>query len=228
MRRARPDIGGALMGLRVVLNRLSSVAGFEAEHALVRLAIGQLETLVGQGPKRLSDKLSDKPKAVPGQARLLPSEISSQSANLSDSDDLDSDADAASDARSSLVGQDEERLSDKPKGQAKLIASLAGCWDGVGGVSTSGSMRSRIGEVLPLIAKLAAERCVDPTALFQRTCDRFKADPVVQSKRFGLRVLLSQVEQWVDDVKPPPPSGPSAIVSPARRLLNPAPKESAS
>lgn len=228
MRRQKADVGGALMGLRVVLARLSSATGFEAEHALVRLAIGQLETLVGQGPKRLSDKLSDKLKTTPGQARLLHSEISSLSANLSYSDDLDSEADAASDARSSLVGQEAEGLSDKPKGQAKLIASLAGCWDGVGGVSTSGSMRSRIGEVLPLIAKLAAERGVEPVALFQRTCNRFKADPVVQSKRFGLRVLLSQVDQWVDDVKPPPPSGAApAMVSPARRLLNPPTKAGA-
>jgi hypothetical protein len=104
-----------------------------------------------------------------------------------------------------------------------LIAALAGCWDGVGGVSTSGSMRSRIGEVLPLIAKLADARSLDPQQLFQRACDRFKADPVVKAKRFGLRVLLSQLEQWVDDAPAMPTASgaPPAIVSPARRLLNP-------
>jgi hypothetical protein len=84
-------------------------------------------------------------------------------------------------------------------------------------------------ERLPLIEKLAAERGLAPLVLFQRACDRFKADPSIAGKRLKTaRVLLSQLENWVDDVKPPPPSGPPAIVSPARRLLNPAPKESAS
>ena len=180
-------------------------------------------TSVGQALDSLSDKRWTNPYHGTDTPRLLNSEISSSSEFLSDLELLDSEAAAESDAREgnglsdkqsdkeeSLVGQALgqthgqtlgqalDKMSDKRPGQA-LLSALAGCWDGVGGVSTSGSMRSRIAEVVPQLELLARNRGVDPVALFSAAVSRFKADPVTRSRRFGLRVLLSQLEQWCDD-----------------------------
>lgn len=108
-------------------------------------------------------------------------------------------------------------------------AALANCWDGIGGLGCNGATRAAMVERLPLIEKLATERGVAPLVLFQRACDRFKADPSIAGKRLKTaRVLLDQLENWVDDVKPPPLNGaPPAVVSPARRLLNPPTKAGA-
>lgn len=99
------------------------------------------------------------------------------------------------------VGQQVDRA-----GGHASAARLAGCWDGVGGVSTSGSQRARIGEATPLIERLAKERGITPVALFDGACRRFKADPGLKAKKMcTLPVLLSQLEQWADD-----PNGPAA------------------
>jgi hypothetical protein len=159
-------------------------------------------------------------------ARASSSEISS---SPQDSEDLDEDEskrearpELASNALGLTAGRNIGLDAGLKPGQHTSGAALANCWDGIGGLGCNGEVRALMVERLPLIEKLAAERGLAPLVLFQRACDRFKADPSIAGKRLKTaRVLLSQLEK-------PPPSGPPAIVSPARRLLNPAPKESAS
>jgi hypothetical protein len=166
-------------------------------------------------------------------ARASLSEISS---SPQDSEGLDSEKRESREARPlsrPVAGQQlDGNAGQLDAGRAGRIrnAALAGCWDGVGGVSTGGSMRARIGEAVPLIERLARERGVDPVELFQGACDRFKRDEALKAKRMcTLPVLLSQLEQWVDEAPaiPAASGAPPAIVSPARKLLNPPTKAGA-
>jgi hypothetical protein len=223
---ARTDAAASLVEL--VLARLSAAGGWEAESKALERALG----LLGQSAEshRKQRQRDAKRPGTSHAGQPLDSGSSAASAgssSLSDSDALAPEEKEKREARPlsrpPVTGQQVDRAGGQSTGQLRN-AILAGCWDGVGGVSTSGSQRARIGEAAPLLERLARERGVDPVVLFQRACDRFKADASLKAKRMStLPVLLSQLEQWVDDAPPAPasPGAPVPVVSPARRLLNP-------
>lgn len=77
-----------------------------------------------------------------------------------------------------------------------LPIAMAGIWDGVGGMSTSGQNRHRLAVCEPLMRRIASEQGRKPEDVFRDAVKRFKADPEVTRKRLGLPVLLSQLEVW--------------------------------
>lgn len=77
---------------------------------------------------------------------------------------------------------------------------MADTWDQNQGHSTSGLNRHRISQAEPVLRRLAAERGRAPLDLWREASERFRADPVVKKRRFGLPVFCSQLEQWVDPV----------------------------
>jgi hypothetical protein len=78
---------------------------------------------------------------------------------------------------------------------------MAGVWDGVGGISTSGTNRHRILIAEPLLRQLASDQALDPLELFKAGTARFKADPGVRRKNLGLPVFLSQLAVWCSPVQ---------------------------
>jgi len=101
--------------------------------------------------------------------------------------------------------------------QSQSQRELADAWDGAGGLTTSGVMRTRIGAVVPLLERLAAERGTTALELFRAACQRFKRDSQVRARHLGLAVLLAQLEQWVDDAPEPQPQRASGILPPSTR-----------
>jgi hypothetical protein len=95
-----------------------------------------------------------------------------------------------------------------PIATVSILEQLAQCWDACGTLGLGPALTARLREVQPVLDRLAAERDTPVVELFGRACERFKSDPKLNGRRFGLRVLLSQIEQWVDPMTamggPPP------------------------
>src|SRR5688500_2257726 len=60
------------------------------------------------------------------------------------------------------------------------------------------SLTAPLREVVPSTNRLANEHAALMVELFADACKRFKADPRMRERRFGLRVLLSLLEQWIE------------------------------
>lgn len=119
-----------------------------------------------------------------------------------------------------LDGRPDEHVDEDPdeRANAALRAQMASVWDGIGGRQTSGSYRYRMGQLIPLLQKLAGEHGKEPIALWSEAVGRFKADPEARRKRLGLPVLCAQFERWIYDVEPKAPA-PADPIPLARRLL---------
>lgn len=95
-----------------------------------------------------------------------------------------------------------------PVAPVSILEELARCWDPHGTLGMGSALAARLEEVIPVLNRLAEERQTPVVELFGRACERFKLDPGLRGRRFGLRVLLSQLEQWVDPIgalgAPPP------------------------
>jgi hypothetical protein len=89
----------------------------------------------------------------------------------------------------------------------RLRTEMAGVWDGVRGMSTSGTNRHRIMIAEPLLRRLATEQGLEPLELFKAGTARFKADESVRRKNFGLPVFLSQLAVWCAPPEKPPSGG---------------------
>jgi hypothetical protein len=231
----RLPVGIMQASLEMVRTRIATA--FPSEAAVIAQVIDALNPSANALRVRKSREKSSITRHVSGnagqqldsafQARASLSEISSSPQDSEDLEEKRESREARPLSRPATGQQVDGNAGQLDAGRAVRVrnAALAGCWDGVGGVSTGGSMRARIGEAVPLLERLARERGVDPVALFQGACDRFKRDEALKAKRMcTLPVLLSQLEQWVDDA--PKPSATPAPVSPARRLLSP-PREGA-
>jgi len=82
---------------------------------------------------------------------------------------------------------------------AKLVTDLAALWDGAGGLTVSPKLRAVFEARVPMLRAAAAKRGGDPVEEFRTAAARFRADPVVREKKLGLPVLLSQLDQWLED-----------------------------
>jgi hypothetical protein len=94
----------------------------------------------------------------------------------------------------------DEEQADREDGA--LRALMAATWDGLGGTHTSGTYKHRMGQLIPLLRKLAGEQGKDPSVLWADAVGRFKSDPDARRKRLGLAVLCAQFDRWVYDVDP--------------------------
>jgi hypothetical protein len=155
-----------------------------------------------------SEDLEKNSEKIPEKKQQRAREMDSLSSAMDSR--MDNGLDSGMDSRN---GQPSQSIDDDGKRERMRAVELAGCWDGVGGISTGGSMRARIRTCIPLLERLAAERKRDPVELFGEACKRFRADPKVRAKRYGLPVLLSQLDVWVDAVPAEPARGSMAPVS---------------
>lgn len=162
-----------------------------------------LETTVLDGPK---DDLDGPLDVSSSASSLLNSDLEAEeNCNVADEDD------DPSNRRSNHVNGRSNGLDlDRRSGlriRGGLKAEMAGIWDGVGGVSTSGQNRARIAACEPLLRRIAAEQGREPADVFRDAVRRFKGHVAETGKRMGLAVLLSQLEAWcLPDAAPKKPA----------------------
>ena len=93
-------------------------------------------------------------------------------------------------------GHDEQDNANRTAGPRSVRVAMADVWDGCGGYSVSGTYRHALGELEPLLTRLAAEQGLEPLELLRQAMGRFKSDESVRRKRLGLGTFISQFEQW--------------------------------
>lgn len=225
---ARPGVPTAALRSVLMLARASAQGLVLAlDEALSMLSVGPSYPSSGRSSNEQDEDHGRTHGRSSGRSRPpRASELSNQDLPLisGESETRESSSSADDDLRPTVVPTDGRTLGQPDEGRPDegdraLLTALTGAWDGMGGAHTSGSYRGRLREKIPQLRMLAARAGSEPEAMFAAAVRRFKADHAVRAKRYGLPVLLAQLEQWVDDV---PPAPAPEVQRPSRKLLNPA------